>query len=445
MTDCRQQLTFDFHPRKDVVADFDGGLISSDAGLMPIRQLDQRLGWTAAVADVLDDTRQASKVGHGQLPIVRQRLFGLVAGYEDANDHTRLRHDPILQTVADRDGVALASQPTLSRFENAVTTRQVARLNRLLVKMFLQRTGTKKPKRLILDIDPTDDPCHGHQQLALFNGFYGQYMYLPNLVFERTTGMLLGVRLRRGNADAAHRAVQLLKPIVAELRKAWPDVEILLRADAGFATPVLYRFCEDNGLEYLIGFAASAPLKQQTKWALDWLSERFQRDAEPCKWRGGFTHQAKSWDHPRRILYKVEINDQGTNRRFVVTNCKGTPRELWPVYDDRGTAETFIDEFKNGLSMDRLSCRRFTANAFRLALTAVAYNLMRAYRETLAGTEMATASIETIRSRLIKIGARVRRTVRRVWVHLAGGFPLRQVLLRVHRAILQLHPPPLIG
>jgi hypothetical protein len=412
---------------------------------MPIRQLDQRLGWTAAVADVLDDTRQVSKVGHGQLPIVRQRLFGLIAGYEDANDHTRLRHDPILQTVADRDGVALASQPTLSRFENAVTARQVAQLNRLLVRQFLQRMDGRAPQRLVLDVDPTDDPCHGHQQLALFNGFYGQYMYLPNLLFERTTGMLLGVRLRRGNADAAHRVVQLLKPIVAALRKAWPHVEIVLRADAGFATPVLYRFCEDNGLEYLIGFAASAPLKQQTTWALDWLTERFERDGQPCTWRGGFTHQAKSWDHPRRILYKVEINDQGTNRRFVVTNGKGTPRELWPLYDDRGTAETFIDEFKNGLSMDRLSCRRFTANAFRLALTAVAYNLMRAYRDMLAGTELETASIETIRSRLIKIGARVRRTVRRVWVHLAESFPLRDVLVQAHRAILRLHPPPLIG
>ena len=337
----------------------------------------------------------------------------------------------------------LGSQPTLSRFENAVTARQVAQINRLLVKMFIQQMGRKKPQRLVLDIDPTDDPCHGHQQLALFNGFYGQTMYLPNLVFERTTGMLLGVRLRGGNVDAAHRVVQLLKPIVAALRKRWPDVEILIRADAGFATPRLYRFREASGLDFLIGFAASEPLKHRTKWALDWLVERFERDGRPCRWRGGFTHQAGSWGHPRRILYKVEVNDQGTNRRFVVTNGKGMPRELWPVYDDRGTAETFIDEFKNGLSMDRLSCRRFTANAFRLVLTAVAYNLLRAYRDMLAGTELETASVETIRTRLIKIAARVRRTVRRVWVHLASGFPLREVLAAAHRAILRLHPPPL--
>jgi len=444
MTDCRQQLTFDFLPRKAVVADFDGGLISSDAGLLPIRQLDERLGWTAAVADVLTDDRQQAKVSHDLPAVVRQRLFALIAGYPDANDHTRLRHDAILQTIADEPG-PLGSQPTLSRFENAATARQVAEINRLLVRMFIQRMRSqgRRPDHLVLDIDATDDPCHGHQQLALFNGFYGQYMYLPNLVFERTTGMLLGVRLRAGNADAARRTLQLLKPIVKALRDEWPEVEILIRADAGYATPWLYRFCEANELDYLIGFTASGPLKQRTNWAMNWLTERFEREGEPVSWRGGFVYQAGSWERPRRILYKVEVNDQGTNRRFAVTNCKGTPRELWPNYNDRGTAETFIDEFKNGLSMDRLSCRRFVANAFRLALTAVSHNLMRIYHEMLAGTELATASVETIRSRLIKIGARVRRTVRRVWVHLAGGFPLREVLTQVHQAILRLHPPPL--
>lgn len=447
MTDCPQQLTFDFHRRQAVVADFHGGLISSDAGLLPIRQLDQRLGWTAAVADVLADGRQASKVRHELPVILRQRLFGLIAGYEDANDHSRLRHDPVLQTVAAEGAGALASQPTLSRFENAATARQVAQINRLLVRMFIQRMRSqgRRPDRLVLDIDATDDPCHGAQQLALFNGFYDQYMYLPNLVFERTTGMLLGVRLQAGNADAARRGIQLLKPVIKALREQWPEVEILIRADAGYAAPRLYRFCEANNLEYLIGFGASKPLKQRTNWALEWLTERFERDGRPLSWRGGFAYQAGNWKQPRRILYKVEVNDQGTNRRFVVTNCNGTPRELWPSYNDRGTAETFIDEFKNGLSMDRLSCRRFIANAMRLALTAVAHNLMRVYRDMLAGTQLATASVETIRTRLIKIGARVRRTVRRVWVHLAEGFALREVLARAHRRILRLHPPPLLS
>jgi len=445
MTDCRTQLTFDFHPRKHLVADFDGGLISSDAGLLPIRELDQRLGWTAAVARYLDDARQTGKVEHGLLDVIRQRIFGLVAGYEDANDHTRLRHDPILQAVANREGEALASQPMLSRFENAATARQVAEINRLLGKMFLQRMGRRKPQRLILDVDPTDDPCHGHQQLALFNGFYGQYIYLPLLVFEGTTGMLLAVRLRRGNAAPAHRVVQTLGPIVPALRTKWPKVKILIRADAGFATPVLYRFCERENLEYLIGFPGTQRMKQRTEWALQWLIERFARHEQACKWLGGFAHHSANWDRSRRMLYKVEVNEQGTNRRFVVTNGRGTPRELWPLYEDRGTAETFIDEVKNALSMDRLSCCRFVANAFRLLLAAFAYNLLRAYRDMLAGTELENASVETIRSRLIKIGARVRRTVRQVWVHISSSFPLQEVLARAHRAIRQLAPPPLLS
>jgi hypothetical protein len=437
MTDCPEQLTFDFLPRKQVVADFSGGAITSDAGLLPLRELDQRLGWTARIATVLGEARQAGKVQHQTLTLLRQRLLGLIAGYEDANDHTRLRHDPVLKAAAAAEGHDgdLASQPTLSRFENAVTARQVAQLNRFLVEQFLQRHRNKRPRQLILDIDPTDDPCHGHQQLALFNGFYDQYMYLPALVFERSSGMLLGVRLQAGNVHPSHRAVQLLQPIVRRLRKAWPKVKILIRGDAGFADPKLYRFCEDNDLEYLVGLPATDPLKEHTDWAVDWLKHRFQREGVSLRWDGGFEHQAGSWDHPRRVLYKVEVNAEGTNRRLVVTNCQGTPRELWPVYEDRGTAETFIDELKNGLAMDRLSCERFVANAFRLILGAFAYNLLRTYRAMLAGTELENASIQTIRSRLIKIGARVVVTVRRVWVHLCSAFPLREALVRAWQAI----------
>jgi hypothetical protein len=440
VTDCREQHTFSFYPRKEVVADFQGGAITSDAGLLPLAELDDRLGWTLRMAQVLADGRQSGKVRHEVRTLLRQRLFGIIAGYEDANDHTRMRHDPVLKAVAGEDlAEALASQPTLSRFENAVTARQVVQLNRLLLGMFIERHAGRRPRRLVLDIDPTDDPCHGRQQLALFNGFYDQYMYLPLLVFERGSGMLLGVRLQAGNAGASHRAVQLLGPIVARLRRRWPAVKILLRGDAGLATPRLYGFCERNRMEYLIGFAATKPLKEKTQWALDWVAQRFARDGRPCRWQGGLPYRAQGWNRERRILYKVEANARGTNRRFVVTNCRGVPRDLWPEYEDRGTAETFIDDLKNGMAMDRLSCSRFVANAFRLLLAASAYNLLRAFRGTLAGTELESASIQTIRTRLIKIGARVRQTVRRVWVHLAGAFPFRDLW---RRSLLQISAIP---
>ena len=436
MTPCREQLAFSFRHSTRVVADFKGGLISSDAGLLPLRELDDRLGWTAGIAACLNDPRDPAKVEHDTLALLRQRLFAMIAGYEDVNDHTRLRHDPILKTVADRDlDDDLASQPTLSRFENGVTAREVAEINRLLVEQCIQRHRTRRPKRLILDIDPTDDPCHGQQQLALFNGFYDQRMYFPLLVFERSSGMLVGVRLRAGTVHGSHRVLQLIRPIIRRLRQAFPQTEIILRGDAGLAVPRLYAFCERAHLGYLFGISTNAIFKEQTDWALAWLSERFDRDGHPHRHLGGFRHRARTWHRRRRILYKAEVNAEGTNRRFVVTNLKGLPYHLWPLYEDRGTAETFIDELKNGLKADRLSCTDFVANAFRLALTACAYNLLRAFRGTLAGTALEHASIETIRTRLIKIGARVRQTTRHLWVHLSSAFPLREVLKQALAAI----------
>ena len=436
MTPCAEQLTFSFHQSTEVIADFKGGLISSDAGLLPLRELDDRLGWTAALAACLTDPRDPAKITHDLLTLVRQRLFGCAAGYEDANDHTRLRDDPILKTVTDRTlEDDLASQPTLSRFENWVTAREVAEINRLLVEHFIQRHRKRRLERIILDIDPTDDPCHGEQQLALFNAFYEQSMYFPLLVFERESGMLLGVRLRAGTVHGSHRVLQLIRPIVRRLREGFPRAEIILRGDAGLAVPRLYDYCEAEGLGYLIGLAATAVLKERTEWALSWLSERFARDGRPHRHLGGLTHQAGTWARRRRLLYKVEVNAEGTNRRFVVTNLKGLPYHLWPLYEDRGTAETFIDELKNGLKADRLSCSDFVANAFRLVLIACAYNLLRAFRGTLVGTVFEHASIETIRTRLIKIGARVRQTSRRIWVHLSSAVPWRDVLTRVMAAI----------
>jgi hypothetical protein len=436
MTQCPEQLAFSFHHSTQVVADFKGGLITSDAGLLALRELDDRLGWTERLAALLQDHRQTAKIEFDTRTLLRQRLFAMLAGYEDANDHTRLRHDPILKTITGRRLTeTLASQPSLSRFENRVTARQVAELNRQLPGQFIQRHRKKRFKRLILDIDPTDDPCHGHQQLALFNGFYDQYMYLPILVFERTSGMLLGVRLRSGTVSAPQGLIPLLRPILAALRQQWPKVEILLRMDAGFAAPWVYEFCEREGLGYLIGLPINAVLKDRTDWAMSWLSQRFAKDHTPHRCRGGFRYRAQTWDHPRRVLYKAEINAEGTNRRFVVTNLKGIPPHLWPLYEDRGTAETFIDDLKNGLAMDRLSCERFVANAFRLVLAAFAYNLLCAFRGTLAGTELEHTSIQTIRTRLVKIGARVEQTVRRIWVHLSSAFPLREVLAQALAAI----------
>jgi hypothetical protein len=256
-------------------------------------------------------------------------------------------------------------------------------------------------------------------------------MYFPLLVYERQSGILLGARLRAGNAHSARGVRGFLKPIVRRLRKAFPKAKIILRADAGFAVPGLYEFCEQRGLGYLIGMPTNSAFDELTKWAISWLSERFARDGKPHRWVGGFKHRAESWTRSRRILYKAEVNGEGTNRRFVVTNLPGLPRDLYPVYCDRGTSETFIEQLKNALKADRLSCHSFVANAFRLQMYALAYNLTRGLGRLLAGTVLENASIETIRSRLLKIGARLCQSVRRVWVHMASGFPLREVFALV--------------
>jgi hypothetical protein len=231
--------------------------------------------------------------------------------------------------------------------------------------------------------------------------------------------------------------------MVKALRRAFPGTRITLRADAGFAVPALYGYCEERKIGYLIGLPANSVLKERTEWALDWLHTRFADDGQPHRWVGGFRYRAGSWEKSRRILYTAEVNAEGTNRRFVVTTMKGLPCHLLPRYHDRGPAEGFIDQFKNQTFCDRLSCSRFLANACRLLLSALAYNLFVAFRMLLEGTELASASVETLRSRLVKIGARLYQSVRRFRACLAGGFPFREILATLMRRLASLHPPPL--
>lgn len=447
MTECSEQLTFNFYDDKDLIADFKGGQISSDTGLLTLRALDEKLGWLTEAASVLSDPRDPDKTTHRLLPLLRQRVFGVEAGYEDCNDHDRMRDDPVLKLTCDRgpeDG-PLASQPTLSRFENWATARDVAGLNRLLVGQYIGLHRASPPDEIIIDIDPTDDRCHGHQQLALFNRYYEHRIYYPLLVFERGTGMLLAVRLRAGDAGGNHRLLQLLRPIIAALQEAFPRARIIVRGDAGVGGPKLYDYCEQRGLRYLIGIQAYPYFKSHARFDVERMAERHERTGRPARHYSSVWYKAGTWPAKRRVMYKVEVTEEETSRRFVVTNMGGLPIHLYRLYSDRGTCETFIDEVKNALEADRLSCSRFVANAFRLVMFALAYNLLRVYRDKLADTVLAGASIETIRSRLLKVGARVRETVRRVWVHIASGFPYREVLALVMERIQAMPNAPPVG
>jgi hypothetical protein len=422
-------LSFSFYGHQPVLADFSGGQITSDAGLLLLRAFDQRHQLTRDLAELLSDPRQDDRVRHDTLRLLRQRIYQIVAGYEDANDADRLRHDPLLQIVADQElGDALGSQPTLSRWENSPSARDLVRLNDALLEIFIRLCGEQVRLRgeILLDLDSTDDPTYGQQQLSFFNGAYGQHMYHPMLIFERHTGCLLSVRLRPGNACSHARIVPMLLRLVPRLQAAFPEIKIKLRGDAGFALPLLYEFCEFFDLQYALGIPANSVFRRRAEPKQKQLKRRYRRTQLPQRSFSSFRHRACSWSHQRRICYKAEHTAAGTNLRFVITNCPGRASEVFAFYNDRGECENRIEEFKNGFRADRLSCHRFLANAFRLLLHTFAYNLVNLFRLQLP-LAWRSAQIETLRARLFKLGARVRQTARCVRIHLASGWPFQSL------------------
>ena len=419
------QFRFSFY-RKPVQMDFSGGQITSDAGLLPLRAFDERHHLTCDWAALLDDPRCGERVQHDALALLRQRVYQIVAGYEDANDADRLRHDPALQIVADQKlGEPLGSQPTLSRWENAPSARSLVHLNDALLDQFIRLCGrtVRQGGEILLDIDSTDDPTHGQQQFSFFNGAYHQHMYHPLLVFDRHTGCLLSVRLRPGNASSHARILPMLLRLVPRLQQAFPGVRIKLRGDAGFALPLLYEFCEFFGIQYALGLPANQVFQRRAQPLQKKLARRYRRTGVPQRSYSSFRHRAGSWSHQRRICYKAEHTAVGTNLRFVITNLPGRAGEVFAFYNDRGECENRIEEFKNGFCADRLSCHRFLANAFRLLLHALAYHLVNLFRLRQLPQSWRSTQIETLRARLFKIGARIRQTARCIRVHLATGWP----------------------
>ncbi|MGA9756155.1 MAG: IS1380 family transposase [Desulfobaccales bacterium] len=431
-TVCHNQLTFESLFSKEVIADFEGGRITSDAGGLLLRELDQRYRLTEKAARCLHDPRDSRKVKHGLLALVRQRLFAIAQGYEDNNDAAALARDPAFKIMAGKapeSAADLASQPTLSRFENQMTTKDLRRLSDWFLDLYL-KTHPGPRKVIVLDMDATDDPTHGQQQLSFFHGYYEEHMYHPLLVFDGRTGFPLAAVLRSGNTHASNGALAVLKRLIKKLKKAYPEALILFRADAGFAVPALYRYLERQEIRYVIGFITNSRVLAQTATLLLKAQRQYQETGEKQRLFTSFSYQAESWTRPRRIIAKVEYAHLGSNQRFVVTNLIRNPQF---VYDDiyvlRGDVENRIKELKLELKADRLSCHRFLANQFRLLHAA--YCLFWLLRHLLQGTELATAQVNTLRLKLLKIGARIRETSRRIWVHLASGYPYRDLLALV--------------
>lgn len=437
-TACHEKFELKSFLNKKITGCFDGGAISADGGGLLLREIDLRYQITGQMASSLRDRRSARRIHHSLETLLRQRMYAIALGYEDANDHDRLRSDPVLKAACDNlpiSGHDLASQPTLSRLENQVTARELIRLSHSLFELYL-RAHPQKRGEVIIDLDSTDDPVHGMQQLSLFHGYYGQHMYHPLLVFDGITGFPMSVVLRPGNAHAAKGAVGILRRIIRKLKQAYPKATILVRGDGGFGVPAIYELCEAFGVHYLLGLGANNRLQAQTADLLDKALFAFNQSGVKQRFFTSFLYQADSWSKQRRVVAKVECMPEGTNRRFVVTNLPGKPQLLYDrIYCHRGEMENRIKELKNGLKADRLSCHRFLANQFRLLLHTFAYCLLWYLREHLANTPLGAAQAESLRLHMLKIGVRVVETTRRVWLHFASGYPWRELFLEVLRRI----------
>jgi hypothetical protein len=444
---------------------FDGGCLVSDAGLLAVRALEKPLGVIADLAQRLPDPRAPKYIEHSAEALLTQAVYQILAGYPDFNDAQDLRLDPLFQILADVSPGAdnpLASPATLSRFQYAFTRRQaelpraerpvlqevraaqtsrIKILNDYLVDLFI-RTRRMPPAEIILDVDASDDPVHGHQALSGYHGYYRQHQYLPLFVYDGATGFPLAAWLRPGTVHASLGAAEILDRIVTRLRAAWPGVPIKVRSDNGLAVPGLYDYCEAHQLPYAFGYATNPVLQRATDQALADLElyHRCYRHREPVvqRFESLTSYQADTWPHPRRIVAKIEVTPQGSQRRFVVTNLQEPAAALYrDFYVQRGKVpEQPIGEMKNGLQADRLSACGFCANAFRLLVHTLAYAIVVLFREAVAAVpEVATASVSTLRQRLWKVGARVVTGARRIWFHLSETWPHRELWGRVLAAV----------
>lgn len=431
MAECHTQFEFSSLKSTRVVADFSGGGITSDGGGLLLREVDKVYRLIDSLAEGLRDRRCRSKVRHPLAGLLKQRIFQIALGYEDQNDADHLKTDPLLKTLVGRHPETdpdLASQPTLSRFENGVGPKAMRRLaDRLLDLYLLTHPGPRR--HVIIDLDSTDDPTHGQQEFSFYHGFYEQHMFHPLLVFDGTTGFPLAAVLRPGNKHAAHGVVAILQRIVRCLRRAYPEALIVIRADAGFAVPALYDYCERQGLGFVIGLITNDRLRQRCADLAAEVEADFNSSGQKQRRFMSFDHQALSWPHPRRVVAKVERLEKGQNRRFVVTNLAAEARAVYDhLYVLRGEVENRIKELKQGVFADRLSCHRFGANQFRLLMHTAAYVLFWLLRRHLRGTELETAQVTTLRLKLIKIGGLVKQTTRRIWFRLAGGYPYQGLI-----------------
>jgi len=461
-TECTPtQLEFHALGRREVMGKFDGGSITSDAGGLLLREAEQRTRIIAGFARCFEDKRNPEAIEHTVAELVAQRIYGLALGYEDLNDHDDLRRDPLFAVLVEKEdpegekrirpqdrGKAAAGKSTLNRLELTPAEPTAAELrykkiimkpediDRLFVDVFLQ-AHAEPPDEIILDVDATDDVLHGNQEGRFFHGYYRNYCYLPLYIF--CGEFLLCARLRPSNIDASDGTMEELQRIVGQIRSAWPGVKIVVRGDSGFCRDGIMTWCEEHGIDFVFGLAKNERLKAMIAEELQQAQAQYEQTREASRVFKDFRYQTlESWTRDRRVVAKAEHLDKGSNPRFVVTSMQVERMEARTLYEQlycaRGDMENRIKEQQLWLFADRTSAGKMRANQIRLYFSSAAYLLMQALRRLgLRGTQMATAQCNTIRLKLLKVGAQVKVTVRKVWISLAGGYPYVDIFYQVFR------------
>jgi len=468
-TQCiTEQMEFQQLGRRAVIGRFDGGAISSDGGAVLLREVDKRTGISGRLARCFRDYRKPERIEHPVLSMIRQRICGIALGYEDINDHDRLRHDVVMGVLSEKDGPGgsdrvrktdqgkpIAGKSTLNRLE--LTPEQANEKSRykeivadgtaideLMVAMFIE-SYQSAPSQIVLDIDATDDPLHGHQEGRYFHGYYGEYCYLPLYIFCAEHSLCS--RLRSADTDPASSVLAELTRIVGQIRAAWPEVRITIRGDSGFCRDEIMRYCEGPQLDYVLGLAKNSRLKRALQSEMVQAQQLHQSTQKPARVFKDFRYRTKkSWFCERRVVGKAEYLAKGENPRFIVTSIKSEQIEARALYEDfycaHGEMENRIKEQQLGLFADRTSTSWMRSNQLRLYFSSFAYILVHALRRLgLEGTELAKAQCDTIRLKLFKIGAQIRVSVRKVWISFSESYPyfnlFQQVLLRLQQIPLR--------
>jgi hypothetical protein len=420
---------------KAVALDFAGGRLSSDAGLVLLKDPDEQLGLTRDLAAVLSDPRDPRRVHFTLHDLLKQRVLQIAAGYEDANDSNTLRHDPIFKLLLDRlpeTGAPLASQPTISRFENRVSRTALYRMAQVFLEQFIA-SYTRPPQLIVLDFDDTEDPVHGEQEQARYDAYYGGYCFLPLHLYEGLSGRLITTIFKAKRFTGA-QMLAVLKRLIKRLRQAWPDTLLIFRGDSHFAYPEVMQWIEAQpNCSYVTGLTSNAILKELAREMVEQAKRAYERDGRKITRFHSTRYQAGTWSHSRRVVIKVEVSDQGVNTRFVVTDLEPARTKVLyqQIYCARGQAENEIKDHKRYLQSDRTSCHRFEANQFRLFLHSAAYVLLDTLRrEVFKTSPWASATMETIQLRLLKLGARVQELTDRITISLPSSCPVASVLRR---------------